>query len=75
MRVAFEQAAIHVRAGVAFVTVDHHVLGNAWRVARGLPLDARRETGAAAAAQVGLFDLLQAPLPGVISVSAFASAE
>ena len=54
VRIAFEQAAVHVCARVAFVSVDDHVLRSARRLARSLPLIARREARPSAAAQIGL---------------------
>jgi hypothetical protein len=57
VRVAFEQRAIHERAGVAFVGVAQHVLRFARRLAAAFPLHPGREPAAAAPAQVGFLDL------------------
>ena len=53
MGVAFQQAAVHVGAGVALVGVADHVLGIAFGLAGGIPLPAGGKPAAAAAAQVG----------------------
>jgi hypothetical protein len=55
VRIAFQHAAIHVGAGVAFVAVADDVLGRALNGARDLPLEPGGEAGAAAAAQAAGF--------------------
>ncbi len=57
-RVAFEDGAIHERAGIALVAVADHVLAVAGRAPREVPLDRRREPGATAAAQTRGADLV-----------------
>ncbi len=58
MRVAFENAAIHERAGVAFVRVADDEFSFARRVVPRLPLHAGRESRAAASAHAGAFDFV-----------------
>ncbi len=52
-RIGFEHGAIHERARIAFISVADHVLGRAFGSPRDVPLDRRRETGAAPAAKPG----------------------
>ena len=64
VRVAVHDGGVHEGAGVALVAVADDVLGLAGRRGRELPLQARREPGAAAAAQTGgehLLDELLGP--------------
>ena len=56
VRVAFGDAAVHERAGVALVGVADDVLDVARHVAREAPLHAGREAGAASAAKAGLLE-------------------
>ena len=56
--VALQRRAVHVGAGVALVRVADHVLLPLGLGLRELPLEARREAGAAAAAEAGLQHLL-----------------
>ena len=58
VRIAFDLVAVHVSAGIAFVRVADDVLLFAFGFAQELPLEAGEESGAAAAAQLGGFDLL-----------------
>src|SRR5690606_25759692 len=57
-RIAFHDHAVGEGAAVAFVGVADDVLLRARGVGDGLPLDAGREAGAAAAAQAGSGDFL-----------------
>ena len=59
VRIAFHHAAVHERAGVAFVGVADHVFLRAFLPARRLPFAAGREAAAAAPTQAGLGDFLQ----------------
>ena len=58
VRVALEDAPVHERAGVALVGVADDVLAGAGRLGDGVPFQARRVAGAAAAAQAALRDLV-----------------
>ncbi len=58
VRVGLQDAAVHEGARVAFVGVAQHVFDVARRGGGELPFHARRETGAAAAAQTRIEDLL-----------------
>ena len=58
MRIAGEQGSVHERARLAFVAVDDDVLVLAGRILRRLPFQTGRESTTAAAAQVGLLDLV-----------------
>ena len=59
VRVALEQAPVHVGAGVTLVGVHDHVLDIVGCVPGGLPLGARGETATSAAPELGLLDLVQ----------------
>ena len=58
VRIAFQDAAIHERAGVAFVAVADDVLHVAGGLGHRAPLQSGRITAAAAPAQAALGDLL-----------------
>ena len=62
--IAFQHGTIHERAGVALVGVADHVLVGGLVDGSELPLEARGEAGAAAAAEAGLSDLFHDLLPG-----------
>ena len=62
--VPFEDGAVHERSGVALVGVADHVLLLVLRGQGELPLLARGEPAAAAAAQAGLHDLVDDLLHG-----------
>ena len=61
VRVAFEHAAIHERAGIAFVRVADHVLGGRDLLRHQLPLQTGGIARAAAPAQSARLDLLRSP--------------
>ena len=73
VRIAFQHAAVHERARVAFVRVAHHVLHRRGLLGDQFPLEAGRIARAAASAQPALLDLLHVSF-GVISLIALASA-
>ena len=73
MGIAFDRAAVHERARIAFVGVADHILFRSRRFGRKFPFDARGKARAAAAAKPGFFDL-SITCCGVISVSTLASA-
>ena len=52
-RVAFHQHPVGIGAGIALIGIADDVFARAVRLGDGLPLDAGREAGAAAAAQAG----------------------
>ena len=56
VRIAFEYAPVHERAGVALVGVAADILDLAGAVSRELPFETRRETAAASAAQSRALD-------------------
>jgi hypothetical protein len=58
MRIVFHQHAVFAGAGLAFVGIDDDVLGLGRSARDETPLHAGGEAGAAAAAQVGSFDLV-----------------
>jgi len=58
VRVAFQHRTIHEGAWVALVTVTDNVFHIRLHLARQIPLQARREASAAAAAQTGVEQLL-----------------
>ena len=58
MGVAFVQGAVFEYVGLAFVRVADDVLGSLTRLAPAVPLDARREARASAAAQARICDRL-----------------
>ena len=64
MRVALQHGTVHERAGVALVSVAGHVLLIGLGAVGELPLQARGETAAAAAAQAGLEDFVDDLLAG-----------
>ena len=57
MRIAFEQASVHIGARVAFIGIADYVLGLTSCLAGRLPLPAGWKTTAAASPQIGLFHL------------------
>ncbi len=69
VRVALEDGAVHERPGVALVGVADDVLLVALALIGELPLDARGEAGAAAAADARVGDLLDDPLGRLLAES------
>ena len=75
VRIAFQDAAVHVGARIAFVGVADQKLSPPVRLAgEHLPFPAGREAGAATPAQPRRLDLVN-HAPGVAGSSTFASAE
>ena len=52
--IAFQDAAVHVRAGIAFICVHNDIFGFIVSVAGSFPFPACGKSAAAASAQVGL---------------------
>ena len=73
MRIAFHDAAIHERAGVAFVAIADHILHVAAGFGYGAPLQAGRISAAASTSNPLSVMRWRTPL-GVISTSAVISA-
>ena len=59
VRIAGEQGPVHERAGLAFVAVDDDVLVFPGAFLVGLPFQPGGKAAAAAAAQIGLLDLVE----------------
>ena len=64
MRIGFQQTAVHVGAGVAFVAIADEVLRRLFLCPAHFPLDARGESRTAATAQPGARDLIDHLLGG-----------
>ncbi|OQA40483.1 MAG: hypothetical protein BWY50_02015 [Spirochaetes bacterium ADurb.Bin315] len=73
MRVAFQRRTVHVRAGVALVSVAHDIFHVVFDVFGEVPLHPRREARTAAATEAGRLELIDDIIARQLEESSFKS--